>query len=125
MDSKRKLPDAEFEIMSEIWKSEPPITTNLLMQKLGEKKTWKVQTLISMLNRLVKRGFLDSEKKGKERHYYPLVTKEHYLKFETEHFVQRFHENSVVSLFNTLYNDKKLKAKDIEELSALIKDWGK
>ncbi|QUH29973.1 BlaI/MecI/CopY family transcriptional regulator [Vallitalea guaymasensis] len=124
MNSKRKLPDAEFEIMNEIWKTTPPITSNILMEKLGEKKKWKVQTLISMLNRLVKREFLSTEKKGKERTYLPLVTKEDYLKFETENFIERFHENSIISLVNTLYNDKKLKDKDIEELSALLKDWG-
>lgn len=124
MDNKRKLPDAEFEIMNEIWKNEPPITTNMLMQKLGENKKWKVQTIISMLNRLIKRGFLSTEKKGKERNYIPLVAKEDYLKFETENFIEKFHENSIVSLVNTLYNDKKLKDKDIEELSAFLKDWG-
>lgn len=124
LNSKRKLPDAEFEIMNEIWKTTPPITTNILMESLGEKKKWKVQTLISMLNRLVKREFLSTEKKGKERTYLPLVTKEDYLKFETENFIERFHENSIISLVNTLYNDKKLKDKDIEELSALLKDWG-
>jgi len=124
LNSKRKLPDAEFEIMNEIWKTTPPITSNILMEKLGEKKKWKVQTLISMLNRLVKREFLSTEKKGKERTYLPLVTKEDYLKFETENFIERFHENSIISLVNTLYNDKKLKDKDIEELSALLKDWG-
>ncbi len=124
LNSKRKLPDAEFEIMNEIWKTTPPITTNILMERLGEKKKWKVQTLISMLNRLVKREFLSTEKKGKERTYLPLVTKEDYLKFETENFIERFHENSIISLVNTLYNDKKLKDKDIEELSALLKDWG-
>lgn len=124
LNSKRKLPDAEFEIMNEIWKTTPPITTNILMESLGEKKKWKVQTLISMLNRLVNREFLSTEKKGKERTYLPLVTKEDYLKFETENFIERFHENSIISLVNTLYNDKKLKDKDIEELSSLLKDWG-
>ena len=33
--------------------------------------------------RLVERGFLRSEKHGKERTYFPLVSKEDYLKFET------------------------------------------
>lgn len=123
LTNKRKLPDAEFEVMNEIWRSEPPITTNMLMAKLGEKKNWKVQTLISMLNRLVKRGFLCTEKNGKERHYAPLVNQEDYLKLETESFIKKYHENSIVSLVSTLYGDKKLKDQDIEELSTLLKDW--
>lgn len=39
MDKLKKLPDAEFEVMKTIWANEPPVTTNLLMEQLGNKKT--------------------------------------------------------------------------------------
>lgn len=124
MDFKKKLPDTEFEIMKAIWENETPITTNMLMEQLGKEKKWKVQTLISLLSRLVERGFLRSEKNEKERKYFPVVMKDDYLKFETESFFERFHENSLVSLINTLYDNKKLKEQDLDELSAFLKDWG-
>lgn len=124
MDFKKKLPDTEFEIMKAIWENETPTTTNMLMEQLGKEKKWKVQTLISLLSRLVERGFLRSEKNEKERKYFPVVMKDDYLKFETESFFERFHENSLVSLINTLYDDKKLKEQDLDELSAFLKDWG-
>ncbi|WP_105615452.1 BlaI/MecI/CopY family transcriptional regulator [Vallitalea okinawensis] len=123
MINRKKLPDAEFEVMNEIWNNASPITTNVLMKKLGKQKEWKVQTLISMLNRLIKKGFLHSEKNGKERTYVPLVKKEDYLKYETENFIKRYHENSIVNLVNTLYSNKKLKEQDIDELSTLLKEW--
>jgi len=124
MGTLKKLPQAEFEVMKVIWKNEPPITTNMLMEQLGKEKEWKAQTLISLLSRLVERGFLRTEKIGKERTYFPLVTKEEYLKFETSSFIERFHENSFISLVNTLYDGNKLEDKDIEELTEWLKKKG-
>ena len=124
MELIKKLPDAEFEIMKVIWKNEPPITTNLLMQQLGKEKQWKPQTLISLLLRLVKRDFLRTEKKSKERLYFPLVTKAEYLKFETSNFIERFHENSFVSLVDTLSAGKKIDDSDLDELAKWLKKQG-
>ena len=121
MNNLKKLPDAEFEVMKTIWANEPPITTNMLMEQLGNKKKWKLQTLITLLLRLVDRGFLRTEKNGKERTYYPLVDKEQYLKFETSSFIERFHNHSIVSLVNTLYDGKELKEADLDELSKWLK----
>lgn len=124
MNNLKKLPDAEFEVMKTIWANEPPATTNMLMEQLGNKKEWRLQTLIALLLRLVDRGFLRTEKNGKERTYYPLVDKERYLKFETSSFIERFHDHSIVSLVDTLYDGKELKASDLDELSRWLKKRG-
>ena len=78
----KKLPDAEFELMKVVWANELPITTSIIMQQLGNKRGWKAQTVITLMMRLVERGFLHTEKKGKERMYFPLINKDDYLKFE-------------------------------------------
>lgn len=124
MRTLKKLPDAEFEVMKTIWRNEPPVTTSMLMEQLGNQKAWKLQTLIALLLRLVDRGFLRTEKNGKERTYYPLIDKEQYLKFETSSFIERFHDRSIVSLVNTLYDGKELKASDLDELSRWLKERG-
>lgn len=116
MGTAKRLPDAEFEIMKVVWAKEPPITTNTIMDQLGKSREWKAQTVISLMLRLVERGFLRTDKKGKERNYFPLVSKEDYLKFETSNFVKQYHGNSFLGLVNTMYNDKALTDRDIEEL---------
>jgi len=121
VEKMKKLPEAEFDIMKVVWANEPPITANIIMREHGDKEGWKVQTAISLLLRLVERGFLRTEKNGKERFYFPLVDKEDYLKFETENFVRKFHDNSVLKFINTMYSDKALNDDDIEELMALAK----
>jgi|AGTN01.1.fsa_nt_gi Predicted transcriptional regulator len=122
MSSLKKLPDTEFEIMKVVWANEPPITTNVIMEQLGNAREWKAPTVISLMLRLVEKGFLRTEKNGKERTYFPLVDKEDYLKFETGNFMKLYHENSFLSFVNTLYNEKQLSDSDIEELMKWAKE---
>jgi len=121
LSNMKKLPDAEFEIMKVVWANEPPITTNIIMEQLGNQRQWKAPTTISLMLRLVERGFLRTEKKGKERIYFPLIAKEDYLKFETGNFMKQYHENSFLSFVNTLYDGKQLSDHDIEELMKWVK----
>lgn len=118
----KKLPDSEFDIMKVVWGNRPPITTKIIMQQLGGKRKWKAQTVISLMSRLEKRGFLRTEKNGKELNYFPLISKEDYLKFETNDFMERFYANSFVSLVNTLYAGNKLKDSDLEQLAKWLND---
>lgn len=122
MEQMRKLPDAEFEIMKVVWANEPPITTPIIMEQLGKDKEWKIQTVVSLMLRLVERGFLRTEKHGKERTYYPLVRKEDYLKFETGNFMKQYHNSSLFNLINTLYDDKALSDGEIDELLKWAKE---
>jgi predicted transcriptional regulator len=118
----KKLPDAEFDIMKVVWAYEPPITANMIMKHHGNGEGWKVQTAISLLLRLVERGFLRTEKTGKERTYFPTVNKEDYLKFETGNFMKQFHNNSFLNLVTTLYDDEALTDGDIDELLKWAKE---
>jgi len=92
------------------------------MQQLGNEREWKAQTVISLMLRLVERGFIRTEKNGKERTYFPLISKEDYLKFETGDFIERFHGNSFASLVATLYDGKKINGSDLDELEEWLKE---
>lgn len=118
----KKLPEAEFEIMRVAWANEPPITTATIMEQLGKEREWKAPTVISLMLRLVERGFLRTEKEGKERTYYPLVDKDVYLALETEHFLKQYHNDSFLSFVNTLYNEKRPSDKELDELLKWAKE---
>ena len=117
----KKLPDAEFEIMQVVWENEPPITTSEIMKKLGFEKQWKIQTVVTLMLRLTERGFLRSEKNGKERTYFPTVDRESYLKFETGNFLKQFHKNSYLSLVSTMCDDGELSDEEIVKLMEILK----
>ncbi|MBQ7475238.1 MAG: BlaI/MecI/CopY family transcriptional regulator [Clostridia bacterium] len=121
VDHSVRLPDAEFDVMDAIWGGNPPLTTSYLMQKIGHKKGWKAPTLISFLVRLEERGFITSFKNGKERYYVPVADREEYVRLVTESFIERYHHSSFVSVLNSLYKDKGLDEKDIDEFLEWLK----
>ncbi len=112
----KKLPEAEFEVMKTIWTMEPPVTTRQLMDQLGNAKGWKMPALITLLNRMIERGFLRTEKNGKERLYFPLVEKEEYLKLETGDFMRKYHGNSLTSFAAALCDNEEISDKELKEL---------
>lgn len=115
MKSKR-LPDTEFEIMSYLWEQTPPVTTTMVMEKMGAEKSWKIQTIVTLFARLTERGFLRVEKgAGRERQFFPLISREEYLRMETETFVNRYHKNSVASLLGALEAER-ISESDLDEL---------
>lgn len=115
----KRLPDGEFEVMKIIWNNAPPVTTLEIMEKLDSNKGWKPQTVLTMLVRLIEKGFLKSERVGRERNYTPVVSEREYMRTETGDFVKRYSGNSVGSLVKTLYDGKNLSREDLLEL----KEW--
>ena len=115
----KRLPDAEFEVMKAIWTNTPPITTLEIIEKLKTDKNWKPQTVLAMLVRLIEKGFLKSERVGRERNYTPAIQEQEYMRIETGDFMKRYSVNSVGNLLKTLYDDQNLSQKDLSEL----KEW--
>ncbi|MDR1663805.1 MAG: BlaI/MecI/CopY family transcriptional regulator [Clostridiales bacterium] len=112
----KRLPDAEFELMRILWSNEPPMSTNQIIAGLDPGNTWKPQTVLTLLVRLIEKGFLDSEKVGKERTYAPRISREEYLRSETGSLFDKLHGNSIFSLVNALYDGKRLSKKEIADL---------
>lgn len=116
-----KIPDSELEVMVAIWKAEPPITTNTLMQLIGSRKGWKVPTLISFLTRLEDRGFVMSYKCGKERLYIPIAEKDIYMSNISKLFVNTFYEGSFINLLDSFFKYRNFENSDIDELLLWLK----
>jgi len=120
----KRLPDSEFELMKIIWQNEPPITTNEIMEHLEPNNSWKPQTVLTMLVRLMEKGFLDSSRVGRERNYTPIITEEEYMNVETGDFIARYRGNSVGSLIKTMCDGKNLSKKDLTELKKWLREQG-
>ena len=113
----KRLPDTEYEVMHVIWENPSPITTTVIMEKLGNARGWAVPALISMLNRLQKKGFLASEKNGKMRYYTPLVREFDYLEFVTKEILSKYHMGSLERFFAALYDLRELSEERREKLA--------
>ena len=120
----KRLPDTEFELMRIIWQHNPPVTTAQIIQNLSDGISWKPQTVLTMLVRLIEKGFLESERVGKERNYTPVVSESEYMEVETGDFMFRYRGNSVGSLVKTMYGGKELTEGEISELKKWLEEKG-
>lgn len=83
---------AEFKVMEAAWNYDRDIVSNDVISLLhGE---WKNTTVIAFMNRLQKKGYFKSEKRGKERYFTILISKEDYLKNFADHIVNEYYGGS-------------------------------
>jgi predicted transcriptional regulator len=91
------------------------------MRAIGNKKGWRAPTLISFLVRLEDRGFIRSEKVGKERQYYPIVSRKAYMVQLTRRFLKQYHGGSLMSFLDNLAGDSGITTEQYDELLEWLK----
>lgn len=81
------LTDCELLVIKVIWESEEKLSLIQIMDRVNEKyrKAWKSQTVSTFLGRIVRRGFLTMERKGRQFYYTPVVSEEEYATKEILH----------------------------------------
>lgn len=117
---KQKLPDTEWKIMQVIWQEETPISTAAIREELQKERPWNLSALQTLLGRLVKRGFLSTQKEGKNRFYTPLISQEAYLAEESKRYFRKWTGGSLRDLVACLYENHSVTKEELEELKAFI-----
>ena len=69
----RKIPQAELKVMKFIWKVDATVTSKDVIEVMEQKYGWKQTTTLTLLSRLVKRGFLNAQKIDRYTHYTVIV----------------------------------------------------
>lgn len=120
----KRLPDAELEIMKVIWHNECPISTSEVKRIIDEESNAArtLQTIQTLINRLIAKEYIAKGKRGKEYIYTPLVAEKDYVEFESERFLRKMHGNSVTNLMRALFDSKKISDEDISELEKMFKE---
>ncbi|MEF9969911.1 MAG: BlaI/MecI/CopY family transcriptional regulator [Ruthenibacterium sp.] len=116
----KKLPEAEFEIMTALWAAKKPVLRNYFDAAFRESHNWADSTILSLLTRLIDKGFIAVKKQGNRNVYTPLVTQKDYLAFENSSFLSRMHTGSVRNLVASMAEGGTLKKQDVDELQALL-----
>src|SRR6185503_16401303 len=83
-----KISDAEWRVMKVIWEKQP-ITTNEVVDALAE-TDWKPKTIHTLLRRLVDKGALHFERKGREYSFQALISAQESEQALTRSFLGRF-----------------------------------
>ena len=113
--------EAELEIMKVLWKAGEPVNTQYINEAV-EEKGWKRTTISTFLTRLVDKGAISSEKRGKLYYYTPLISQKDYRKSQTRNFIMSVYNGSVKDLAVSLFENDALSDDDIKELRAIFED---
>lgn len=117
-----RLPDAEIEVMKVIWNNDTPISTVKIKEVLDSKRIWNLSALQTILSRLVKRGFLITEKQGKNRYYNFIITEDEYLSIINKSFLERLNDNSIKKFVLSLCNSNSISEEELIEIKKIIED---
>ena len=120
---KRKIPqiaDAEWKIMEVAWEN-PPVTAQDVLDRIGEAQNWKIQTIKTLIGRLVKKGALRFEEKGNRYWYRPEIDRDTAVANAAGTFLDRISAGSIAPLFSHLVNAKRsLSPEELDSLRVLL-----
>lgn len=105
-----------------LWKYEPPMSRMEIEQVVNEKKALAPTTILSLLTRLEKKGYVEVTKRGKMNLYTPLVSKEEYQQSESKSVLEKLYGNSLKKFVASLYQGKKMNEDDIKELHDFLNE---
>ncbi len=119
---KGKLPqisEAEFEVMSLVWKH-APISTSEITERLVQTTDWNPKTIQTLIRRLVTKGALTYEKKGRVFVYTPAVKEEEYLREKSSSFVKRYFSGDITALVSSCLETGELSEDEIDSLRDIL-----
>ena len=115
------MSDSEKEIMKLIWDHGGAMTISELLDQIERTgHDWKRTTVRTFISRLIDKGMLISQKEGRGAQYVARISEEEYLKTQSVQFVNQVFGGNVSTLLTSLFGQKCLESKDIEELE---KSW--
>ena len=114
----RQLTRAEEEVMLILWDKGKAFVRDILDAMPEPKPAYNtVSTIVRILE---KKGFVDYNAYGKTHEYYPIIAKEDYRKFEMEQLIGNYFENSLSELVSFFVKDKKVDARELDEIMQII-----
>ena len=120
MAVKKRLAEAEWEVMDGVWHLDRQVTVRDVVDYLypnGEKAYTTVQTI---MNILFEKGVLNRRKIGPVNVYMPTLSREDAAQDETRTLVSRMFEGSFGALATYLVDSGELSQGELDELRALI-----
>ncbi len=116
-----RISDAEHAVMEVLWECAPATATDVA-EAIGDERGWSLQTIKTLLSRLIAKEAIAHEAEGRRYIYRPLVPREAYLEKESNRLVDRLFGGKVSPLVAHLARTRQLSGDDIAELEALLKE---
>lgn len=114
-----KISDAEWQVMKILWENSPQ-TANEIVEKLADPNNWNPRTVKTLLNRLVTKGALDFEVKGRSYLYSPAIAEKECTREARKSFLSRVYGGALQPMLAAFLEDEKLSPEEIAELKRIL-----
>ena len=125
MAKSTKLGDGELEVMQAIWDAGEPVTASSILEKVQQKRTWGLSTLMTVLARLIEKGYLECDKSTRTNIYSAKIEEMDYKKKEGRSFLEKMYGNSIFNFISCLYDDSDIGPEEISQLRRIVENAGK
>ena len=112
------LTNAEEQIMKLLWKLEKAFIRDILNEFPGPKPA--PTTVITLLKRMIDKGFVSYRQCGNSREYYALVTKSDYFSDHINGLIKDFFNNSTAQFASFFTNETDMSPEELKELRDIV-----
>ncbi|WP_438728943.1 BlaI/MecI/CopY family transcriptional regulator [Parasphingorhabdus sp. DH2-15] len=119
-----RISDAEFEVMNCLWQTSP-LTAADIAGLVPQERQWSLQTVKTLLSRLVAKNVINHEVDGRRYLYSPLVSRSEYVSGESKRFVDRLFSGRAGPLFAHLAEREAFSEEDISDIEKLLREMKK
>ena len=116
-----KISAAESQVMEALW-AQGPMTAEEIVQTVGPAQAWGEATVKTLINRLLKKKALASERSGGRAIYRPVVSREEYVTGESQGLLDRLFDGRLAPLVSHFSERQKLSPDDLADLKRLIRE---
>lgn len=116
----KDLTKAEEQLMQILWVLEKAFVKEMIAELPDPKPAYNTASTIIRI--LEGKGFIGYEAFGRTHRYYPLISKEEYMRYETDKLLHGYFKNSVQDMFSFFIKEKKINLGDVDEILKMIDD---
>lgn len=120
--NKFNISKTEIFVMEAIWQGEP-CSAEQVIERLNRSGEWHEKTTKTLLYRLLKKGAIEHQKKGRQYWYSACIQKEEFRKQQSNSFVGEVFNGKVSHLVAAFAQENSLSQSDVSELKAIIDQW--
>lgn len=104
--------------MQYLWELDTAFLNELLARYPEPKPA--TTTVSTLLKRMIEKGFVDYDQRGRSREYYPLVAKSDYFSERFSQLIGKFFNDSTAQFASFFASEGDLSTKELEELKEII-----
>lgn len=119
MCSIMRITEAESRIMDALWR-ENPLSADRIVADVTARQAWGEATVKTLINRLLKKKAIKSERVEGRHQYRPLVQRADYVQTESQDLLDRLFGGELAPLVAHFAKSRNLKPEEVARLKKLI-----